>query len=83
MRQIQTTKVNVQVNDRTDRTNVVATHGFLRRCSRLILRGACPSLAKPFGELLKRWQAMYEACAASPSLGGHRPSGGPGIAIRS
>jgi hypothetical protein len=41
MRRIETTNVNVQVNDRTDRQNVVATLRTSLRCLRLFLREAC------------------------------------------
>ena len=85
MRRINTTIVNVQINDRKDRVNVVATLRQSLRRLRLFTREAFKSLASP---------QMYFCCehllalkagsaAASPSWGGHRPSGGPGIAIRS
>lgn len=83
MRRIHTTNVNVLTNDRLDRTNVVAMlRADLRRFC-LIMRGACKALAKQYGEHLLRSQAVCAASAASPSWGGHRPSGGPGIAPRS
>jgi hypothetical protein len=79
MRRIETTIVNVQVNDRTDRQNVVATLRTSLRCLRLFLREACPWLAKQ----CQHKQAMHAACAWSPSWGGYRSYGGPGSALSS
>jgi hypothetical protein len=80
MRRIHTTSVNVHVNDRLDRTNVVAVlRADLRRLC-LFMRAACKWLAMQLGE---SEQAKYAVCAVSPSWGGHRPSGGPGTGISS
>jgi hypothetical protein len=82
MRRNITTSVNVRINGRSDRMNVVATLREDLRRLRLFLRGVCKALAKQFGGSLERWQAMY-AVQSSPSWGGHSPSGGPGTARRS
>ena len=82
MRRINTTAVNVIVNDRLDRTNVaVVALGLAFRRLRLFVRGACQAIAKHYGEQLLRSQAMLAASAGSPSWGGHSPSGGPGRAM--
>jgi hypothetical protein len=82
MRRIQTTNVNVHVNDHLDRTNVVVTLYARLRRGCLSLRGACLALAKQC-ECWLGSQAMFAAPAGSPSWGGHRPSGGPGRSTRS
>jgi hypothetical protein len=86
MRRINTTIVNVQVNDRTDRVNVVATLLYSLRRLRLFTREAFESLASQQPQMAKccaHLQALKAGSAASPSWGGHRPSGGPGTAIGS
>ncbi|MGE0758085.1 MAG: hypothetical protein AB7O38_13735 [Pirellulaceae bacterium] len=89
MRRIHTTTVNVQVNDRNDRTNVVATLVHSLQRMRLFVREMACCACKSLGEFLLtsesslRWQAKYAACPVSPSWGGLRPSGGPGTAISS
>ena len=83
MRSVNLTAVNVQVNDRLDRTNVVVTLRASLLRLRLCLRQACKSFAKKhYGEWQHGIQAMLPA-AASPSLGGHSTSGGPGFALGS
>jgi hypothetical protein len=81
MRSITTTTVSVHVNDRTDRTNVVAMLREDLRRMRLFLRGACKQFARQLGE--QRLQARHAVCAKSPSWGGYCPSGGPGTAMSS
>jgi hypothetical protein len=77
MRRVKTTSVNVQIDGRLDRTNVVATlRGNLRRL-RLFLRGVCKALAWQSGQSWQRLQAMY-AVQLSPSWGGHCLPGGSG-----
>jgi hypothetical protein len=82
MRSVNLTAVNVQVNDRSDRTNVVVTLRDYLLHLRLCLRLACKPEAKHFGQWQHGSQAMLSA-ASSPSLGGHCTSGGPGIALGS
>ena len=82
MRCVNTTPVNVQINDRLDRTNVVVTLRADLRHLRLCLRPACKPFANHYGEWQQGSQAMRPA-AMSPSLGDHRTSGGPGIAFSS
>ena len=82
MRSVNLTTVNVQVNDRLDRTNVVVALRIEILRLRLRLRQACKSFAKHYGEWQHGPQAMSPA-AASPSLGGLSTSGGPGIALSS
>ena len=67
MRCNHTTTVNVLVNDRLDRTNVVARLQVILRHLHLIARGFCPALAKQYGEQKWRLQAMSMAAAGSPS----------------
>ena len=83
MRNVNLTTVNVQVNDRSVRTNVVVKtiRTELLRL-RLCLRHACKPFAKHYGEWQRGSQAMVPV-AVSPSLGGLRSSGGPGIALGS
>jgi hypothetical protein len=83
MRCVNTTAVNVQVNDRQDRTNVVATLRGTLRHSRLYLRAAGISFAKCKRERLPGWQAMVPVAAVSPSWGGHRITGRSGESLSS
>jgi hypothetical protein len=82
MRNVNLTAVNVQVNDRLVRTNVVVTLRDELLRLRLCLRHACKAFAKHYGEWQHGSQAMVPA-AVSPSLGGLRSSGVPGIALGS
>ena len=83
MRTVNQTTVNVVVNDRIDRTNVVLTCRVLPQRQRLCLREA--RLAKTLSKRTAQpgFKASYEALAGSPSWGGHRMSGGPGHRSRS
>ena len=83
MRHVHQTTVNVVVNDRLDRTNVVETCRHLSQRLRLSLREA--SWAKALAKRIAQpgFGAMYLASAGSPSWGGHRVTGGPGTASRS
>ena len=85
MRTVNQTTVNVVVNDRQDRTNVVKTlRNGLRRL-RICLREACAASALAIAKRLPQpgFEAMHLASAGSPSWGGHRLSGGPGYPSRS
>ena len=83
MRTVNQTTVNVVVNDRIDRTNVVLTCRDLPQRLRLSLREA--GLAKALAKRIAQpgFEAMYWASAGSPSWGGHRMSGGSGHRSRS
>ncbi len=83
MRHVNQTTINVVVNDRSDRTNVVKTlRGNLQRL-RFCLREACSAIALAKRMAQPGFEAMYVVSARSPSWGGHRLSGGPGHPSRS
>jgi hypothetical protein len=83
MRHVNQTTVNVVVNDRLDRTNVVETRRDNSQRLRLCLREACSAKALAKRIAQPGFEAMYVASAGSPSWGGHRTSGGPGHLSRS
>ena len=85
MRTVNSTNVNVIVNDRQDRTNVVKTLRSNLQRLRLCLREACTAIALAPAKRMAQagFEAKYWASTGSPSWGGHRLSGGPGHPSRS
>ena len=85
MRNVQQTTVNVIVNDRSDRTNVVVASRGILLGLRKYLREAGRLLAKAFAEKHASHPGAGAMCwspAWSPSWGGSSPSGRPGPSSR-
>ncbi len=83
MRHVNSTTVNVVVNDRQDRTNVVKTLRRQLQRLRFCLREAWAAIASAKWMAATGLEAGVPVSAGSPSWGGHRLSGGPGHPSRS